>query len=231
MQMINKEQEMNNKNEQDNIISKSTRIYEPSRIVRCTIGDNCCIGQDCDLVNVIMESDTELGRRNLIRDSIIQTGTYTGTNTIIKNADIGKYSCISWNVSIGGGNHPFSNVSLYTDYWFERTLGIEIEEKTSDAQRTQIGNDVWIAAGANIINGVKIGDGAVIAAGAVVTKDVEPYSIVTGIPAREHKKRFSSEVIDILLRIKWWDWPKEKIVDNISILRSQPNVKELEKYL
>lgn len=83
-----------------------------------------------------------------------------------------------------------------------------------------IGNDVWIGAEALIMPGVSIGDGAVIGTRAVVTKDVEPYTIVGGNPAKLIKKRFSDEEIDILLRMKWWNWSEGKIKNNLDILRS-----------
>ncbi len=78
-----------------------------------------------------------------------------------------------------------------------------------------IGNDVWIAQNVVVLPGVTIHDGAVCAAGAVVTKDVPPYTIVAGIPAKPIKKRFSDEMIEKLLRIRWWDWPEEKIYENL----------------
>jgi len=85
---------------------------------------------------------------------------------------------------------------------------------------TIIGNDVWIGAEAMIMPGVHVGDGATIAARAVVTKDVEPYSIIAGVPGKVIKKRFSDEQITKLLEIKWWDWPLEKIKENLDWLRS-----------
>ena len=83
---------------------------------------------------------------------------------------------------------------------------------------TNIGNDVWIGYKAMIMAGVTIGDGAIIAARSVVTKDVAPYSIVGGNPAKEIKKRFSKEQIDKLLALKWWDWDIEKIIKNVQNL-------------
>lgn len=74
-----------------------------------------------------------------------------------------------------------------------------------------IGNDVWIGEGGCILSGVKIGDGSIVGAHAVVTKDVEPYTIVAGVPARELKKRFDKKIIERLLEIKWWDWNDEEI--------------------
>lgn len=216
---------------ENSIISDDAKVFDGTRVVKCDIGSQCCIGQDCDLVNLTMSNHSELGRRNLVRDSSIGFGSYTGTNTVIKNSVIGKYCSISWNVSIGGGNHDYKKVSLYTDYWYNRTFGIDIQPIEGACKKTYIGNDVWIGAGANIINGVTIGDGAVIGASAVVTKDVPPYSIVTGVPAKCHKIRFSDEIISLLERIKWWDWPEEKIKENIYLLKCEPTVEVLMKYL
>ena len=83
-----------------------------------------------------------------------------------------------------------------------------------------IGNDVWIGYDAIIMAGVTIGDGAIIGTRAVVTKDVEPYSIVGGVPAKEIRKRFAPEVIKRLLELQWWNWPEEKIRKEISAIRN-----------
>ena len=78
-----------------------------------------------------------------------------------------------------------------------------------------IGNDVWIGSNVIILPGVKVGDGAILSAGAVVSKNVEPYSIVGGVPAKHIKYRFPKAMREAFLRIKWWDWPVEKIKENI----------------
>ena len=77
-----------------------------------------------------------------------------------------------------------------------------------------IGNNVWIADNVMILSGVSVGDGAVLGAGSIVTKDVPPYSVAVGSPARVIKKRFSEEIIEQLLEIQWWDWPEDKIRRN-----------------
>ena len=89
-----------------------------------------------------------------------------------------------------------------------------------------VGNDVWIGYEAVILSGVTIGDGAVIGARAVVTKDVPPYTIVGGVPAKPIKKRFSDESIKKLQSIRWWDWSKEKIAENITAIQSG-NIEQL----
>ena len=89
-----------------------------------------------------------------------------------------------------------------------------------------VGNDVWIGYEAVILSGVTIGDGAVIGARAVVTKDVPPYTIVGGVPAKPNKKRFSEENIKKLQSIRWWDWKKKKIAENITAIQSG-NIEQL----
>lgn len=214
-------------------ISETARLFQNIRVSNSTVKSLCCIGDDSDIENSLLCEKSELGRRNLLRNTTLGRGSYTGTNTIIKNTTIGNYCCLGWNISIGGGQHNYNNVSMYTDYWYKRTFGVSDfpEGTAATTRKCFIGNDVWIGAGANILGGVTIGDGCVIGAGAVITKDVEPYSIVAGVPGKVIKKRFDDEIIHLLEEIKWWDWPEEKIIEEISFLRNTPSKDVLEKYL
>ncbi|MDA0782068.1 MAG: CatB-related O-acetyltransferase [Rickettsiales bacterium] len=138
---------------------------------------------------------------------------------------IGKYCSIaSGAVFMMGGNngHRHDRLASYPLDIIEKTRkpgkkNLEGYRKKGD---TVIGNDVWIGTEAMIMPGIQIGDGAVIGARAVVTKNVEPYNIVGGNPAKVIKKRFTDEEIKILLKIKWWDLEEETILKNIDILRS-----------
>jgi acetyltransferase-like isoleucine patch superfamily enzyme len=93
-----------------------------------------------------------------------------------------------------------------------------------------IGNDVWIGAKTTIMSGVTIGDGAVIGSGSVIAKDVPPYSIWVGNPAKMIKKRFSDGQIEKLMKIKWWNWPEQKIKDEVALLWSDGIDKFIEKH-
>lgn len=135
---------------------------------------------------------------------------------------IGAYCSINYTAAIGGANHPMHFVSthpiFYTKKSAQELYDIAFADEEVDIKDNKskivIGNDVWIGTYATILPGVTIGDGAVIGAGAVVTKDVPPYAVVGGTPAKVIKYRFSQEVIEGLLKIKWWDWPDEKIREN-----------------
>lgn len=125
---------------------------------------------------------------------------------------IGKFCQIATGATfiMNGANHALGGFStfpfsIFGDEWKDIPLN---PENKGD---TVIGNDVWLGNGVTVMPGVKIGDGAIVATRSTVTKDVEPYSIVGGNPAKIIRKRFSDEVIDVLLRLKWWDWPVEKI--------------------
>ena len=124
---------------------------------------------------------------------------------------IGAYCSIADDVHIMlGGNHQTDWVSTYPFYSFLPELaGIERPLKTRGD--VVIGNDVWLGSGCRIMSGVTIGDGAVVAAGSIVTESIAPYSIVAGIPARHLKFRFDEENRAALQKLRWWDWPPEKV--------------------
>lgn len=143
---------------------------------------------------------------------------------------IGKFCSIADDVTIFlGGNHRTDWVSTYPFNVLndEFPNAKEIKGHPISKGDVIIGNDVWIGKGASILSGVLIGDGAVIGAETVVTKDVEPYSICVGNPGKVIKKRFSDYEIELLLKIKWWDWSTKKINEEIEFLCG--NISCLEK--
>ena len=138
---------------------------------------------------------------------------FTGDKLII-----GKFCMIASDVTfiMNGANHLNKSISTYPFAIFGEDWSSAMDGKEYPVKgNTVIGNDVWIGYGATIMPGVTIGDGSIIATKSVVTKDVAPYSIVGGSPAKEIKKRFPEDKIDELLSIKWWDWPIEKITENV----------------
>lgn len=121
--------------------------------------------------------------------------------------NIGKYCSISYDVNfvIDDGGHTYNTI---TSYPFK-------SNKISENRGIEIGNDVWVGLGSTILYGVKIGDGATIAAGSVVTKDVEPYTVVGGVPAKIIKEKCTREEAQQMQKIAWWDWGQETIENRV----------------
>ncbi len=138
---------------------------------------------------------------------------------------IGKFCSIACGAKFlfNSANHSLSSLSTYPFPIFYEEWGLDrknVAEAWDNKGDIVIGNDVWIGYEAVILAGVTVGDGAVIGASAMVTKDVPPYTIVGGVPAKPIRKRFSEETISEMLALKWWDWPKERIARNIPAIQS-----------
>ena len=195
---------------------------------------NCLFSRRC----YIDKSSSFGGHNKIIGDTQIYNceigfGTYIGTGCLFKNTKFGKFCSIGADIKVLDGNHPTSTyVSTYPAFYRKEGicyLNFELNDVFDEYSYTdigkrwfcEIGNDVWIGSSVSILNGIRIGDGAIIAAGSVVTKDVDPYSIVAGVPAKRIKLRFEDEEVDWLLRFKWWDkdisWLKDhsKMFSNI----------------
>jgi len=170
--------------------------------------DQCLIGNYCKIFDGCFLYKSSLGDYS-----------YSNMNTSILRSTIGKYCSIASNVYIGPTSHPLDKISTHP-FLFLKCYGfIEDDDqtvlKTREGASTHLGNDVWVGQGAVIMPGVNIGDGAVIGAHSAVTKDVEPYSIVMGLPAKHYRYRFEKDIVDELVIIKWWDWEQSKIKENI----------------
>ena len=185
------------------------------------------------------EGANRLGRGTLVDMSQIGYATYIAPYSELCRCKIGRYCSISSYVHIVHGTHPSKQwISTHPAFFSpQKRAGITYspehrfeEFKYTDKEKkyeVSIGNDVWIGYGANILGGITVGDGAIIAAGALVTKDVPPYAIVGGIPAKVLRYRFDEEKINYLLKLQWWnkdkDWIKEKacLFDDISKLMKE----------
>ena len=135
---------------------------------------------------------------------------------------VGAFVSIALDVVImDGGNHRTDWVSTYP---FRARFGLPGAYEDGHPRikgDVNIGNDVWIGRGARIMGGIEVGDGAVVAGYSVVTRDVRPYAIVAGNPAREIRRRFSDEQVQALLEIAWWDWPLERVLEAVPQLCSE----------
>lgn len=168
--------------------------------------------------NSKIASKAKINRFAKVYNSSIDNFTYIGVGTEVINTQIGKFCSIANNCRIGLATHTLNYLStspIFTER--KNGLGISWIKQTIFEQsfRVIIGNDVWIGYGAIIIGDVTIGNGAVIGAGAIVTKNVPPYAIVVGSPAKIIRYRFPEEVIHRLQKIEWWNWSENKLKSNI----------------
>lgn len=180
------------------IYAKIVRKYLIGKaLLNCDVHKSCVIGTGCNMVNL------KMGKYS-----------YYGNDGQCVNCDIGAFCSISDHVFIGGAEHPVDWVSTSPVFQCVKHSGPSkrFASHTPPAtKQTVIGNDVWIGHGAIVKQGVNIGDGAVVAAGAVVTKDVPSYAIVGGCPAKIIRYRFSDDIIKGLLNSQWWNMDDEKI--------------------
>ena len=159
---------------------------------------------------------TSFGKNCRIRTPIYMTNSslddwsYIEAYCRISHSQVGKFTAIAPGCHIGLAEHPSALAASSHPVFYRRDLsrGFDFADQDlrSETSPTIIGNDVWIGAGAIVKGGVTIGDGAIIGAGAVVTKNVPPYAIMTGVPASVRRYRFEAHDIDFLTGIRWWDW-------------------------
>lgn len=190
-------------------------------------GDN----QTIYLKNVIQNPNIIVGEYTMYNDFVNDPIDFEKNNVLYQypiNQDrliIGKFCSIACGAKflLNSANHTLSSLSTYPFPLFfeEWDLSVNnVADSWDNKGDIVIGNDVWIGYEAVIMAGVTIGDGAIIGSRAVVTKDVLPYTIVGGVPAKAIRKRFPDEVIMKLSELQWWNWPKDKIARNIDAIKS-----------
>ncbi|MEP1488972.1 MAG: CatB-related O-acetyltransferase [Algibacter sp.] len=167
-----------------------------------------------------------------ITNSVIDDYSYVNLFANINNTSIGKFCSISMNFKSGLGLHPINFLSSSPFFYSKKNAlkrSIAKKDCFSEFKRVNIKNDVWVGADVIIMDGVSIGNGAIIGAKAVVTKDVPDYAIVGGVPGKIIKYRFSPEIIKELIKISWWDWTKERLERNNHVFSKELKLQDLKK--
>lgn len=171
------------------------RIYTPYIGAGVQLGHECLVSRDVEIAPGVEIGDY----------------SYVNAGTVIASGKIGKFCSIGYFCQIGMPDHPLEYVSTSPRTYGSRNVFGVPAFWDDFRQIPVIENDVWIGSEALIMQGVHIGTGAVIAAAAVVTKDVEPYTIVAGVPAKPVRKRFDDATIELLLQLRWWDMPLHEL--------------------
>lgn len=189
------------------------------RIAHHATYNNVEFGDYVNIAHHAEVSDCQIGKR-----------TSVGRYTKIRNAKIGAYCSISWNVTIGAMGHPLNSVSSHA-FSFRKQFGLCDRDEFLHHENVIIGNDVWIGCNVVIMPGIVIGDGAVLGGGAIITRNVKPYEIVAGCPAKHIRNRFPDDIIAKLIKIKWWEWEDNIIKDNIGLFSPHINIIEMPEIL
>jgi len=170
---------------------------------------DCKFYKGAVVLNSTLEHFNILFENAQLINSSLGSHTYIQKRSTVVNASVGKFCSVASDVSIGPGNHKLDDVSTHPVFYLQNTPLVKKycadDRFAESSKRTTIGHDVWIGEKAIVLDGVSIGTGAVIASGAVVSKDVAPYTIVGGVPAKPIRMRFTDEEIEFLLKSEWWN--------------------------
>jgi acetyltransferase-like isoleucine patch superfamily enzyme len=183
----------------------------------------------CKFYSGVVVENSSFEGYNVLFKNVVVSSCFLGSHSYVQkkstlfNAEIGRFCSIASSVSIGPGMHKTDGVSTHPAFYLKNTPLVKVFSKIDmipTSSKVNIGHDVWIGERAIILDGVTIGSGAIIAAGSVVNKDVEPYSIVGGVPAKHIKFRYDEKIIEILLKSQWWNFPETWFDENIELMNN-----------
>lgn len=191
------------------VLGRDVQIEKGSYIYHAQFGDNVQVRQACTLFDVRLAGPNVIYANCNLVMSALGAYSYIAEGANASRLNLGKFCSVGPSFKTGFGNHPTDFVSTNPIFYSTRKqCGITFADKNyfDEDQTTKIGHDVWIGANVYVKDGVTVGDGAILAAGSVVTRDVPPFAIVGGVPARCIRLRFTEAQIDRLLKLQWWNW-------------------------
>jgi phosphonate metabolism protein (transferase hexapeptide repeat family) len=197
--------------------------------------DTPFIHPDCEISDSTFGAWVEIGRGSRVARSEFADYAYCDRYADIANTSVGKFANIAAFTRIGPTDHPMDHASLHhflyrSSYYWPDAADDPAFFAARAARRTTLGPDCWIGHGAIVRPEVTVGAGAVVAAGAVVTRDVAPYMIVAGVPATPLRARFGPGVAERLIALSWWDWPHERLRAALADFRTLKAEAFLERY-
>lgn len=204
-------------------VADRSKLHPNIRLKSAILMGDISLGEGCMVIGgVRLSGAIEVGRYTSINGP--NTQILAGINPI----QIGSFCSIARGVSFQEYYHRFDRPSSY--FFNKNIFGEQLSNDVYSKGPIFIGNDVWIGVGAVILSGVNIGNGAIIGANSVVTRDVEPYSIVGGSPAKLIRYRFSKQIVEQLEELAWWDWPRQKIIANRSFFSKDISSSTFEQF-
>jgi phosphonate metabolism protein (transferase hexapeptide repeat family) len=188
------------------------------------LGPEPCIHPSASVRDSTLGAYTEVGARTTLAEVEMGDYSYVVHDAQVIYATIGRFCSIASHTRVNPGNHPLERVALNHFTYRASAYGLGPDEAGffdwRRSHRVVLGHDVWLGHGVIVLPGVTIGTGAAIGAGAVVTKDVPPFAVAVGNPARVIRFRFPEAVRDSLLRVAWWDWPRDKLAAALDDIRN-----------
>jgi phosphonate metabolism protein (transferase hexapeptide repeat family) len=206
------------------VVSIEVSVFQDPATVAKVLGAEPLIHPTAKVRESTFGAYCEVGERTRVAESAFGDYSYVVNDADIIYTTVGKFCSIAAHTRINPGNHPLDRVALSHFTYRSSAYGLGADDAAffdwRRSYRAVLGNDVWIGHGAIVLPGVSVGDGAAIGAGAVVSRDVPPYAIAIGVPARVLRFRFAPEIVAALQRIAWWHWPHAQLAAALADFRA-----------